>query len=72
MVEILGIGVESETTQAYEEGRSVLGSLVTRLLAIVHRIMDFALNISRQLYTYASEHPLAMTLGICNLIIWMS
>jgi len=64
--------VEAESTQAYEEARSVLGSLVTQLIAIVRQIMAFTLNMSRQLITYASEHPLALTLMVANVCIWMS
>jgi len=72
MVEILGTGAESETTQVYEEGRSMLGSLVTQLIGIMRQVMAFTLRISGQIIAWAGENPLAMTLAISNIIIWMS
>jgi len=64
--------IEAETEQVYEEGRSILGSLITRLLAIVQQIISHVVHIARQIMTYASEHPLAMTLLIANIMIWVS
>jgi hypothetical protein len=72
MVEIFGMGAEAETLEVYDEGRSVLGSLVTRLIAIVHRVIDEVLKLARQLLRYAGEHPLALVLTVANLCIWMS
>ncbi|MEM2446861.1 MAG: hypothetical protein QW734_09405 [Candidatus Bathyarchaeia archaeon] len=66
------IPVDAEAQQVYEEGRSILGSLITRLIAIVHRILDEVLKVARQIITYASEHPLAMTLLVANMMIWVS
>ncbi|MEM1563001.1 MAG: hypothetical protein QXV75_08480 [Candidatus Bathyarchaeia archaeon] len=66
------IGVEAEAEQAYEEGRSVLASLITRLLAIVHRIIDHIIHVARQIMTYASEHPLAMILLTANIMVWVT
>jgi hypothetical protein len=63
--------VEAETEEAYEEARSVLGSLITQLISIVRTILNFALKIARQVITYASEHPLAMLLLISNIMIWI-
>jgi len=64
--------VDAEAMQTYEEGRSVLGSLVTRLMAIVQQIINYVMSVSREVFRLASEHPLGLTLGVCNLIIWMS
>jgi len=64
--------VEAESSQVYEEGRSVLGSLITRLIAILHNIIDHVIRIAKQVITYASEHPLAMTLLVANIMIWVS
>jgi len=64
--------VEAESSQVYEEGRSILGSLITRLIAILHAIIDHVVRIARQVITYASEHPLAMTLLVANIMIWVS
>jgi flagellar biosynthesis/type III secretory pathway protein FliH len=72
MVQVLGTGVEAESVQVYEEGRSILGSLVNRFIAIVHRIVDEILKVTRQIITYASEHPLATVLLTANIMIWVS
>jgi hypothetical protein len=66
------IGIDAEAAQVYEEGRSVLGSLITRLIAIVQQIIAYTMSISKQMITYAGEHPLALTLAVSNFIIWMS
>jgi len=72
MVELLGSGIEAEQLQVYEEARSVLGSLVTRLIGIVQQIMAFVTQVARQLMTYAGEHPLALTLTVANICVWMA
>jgi hypothetical protein len=63
--------IEAESEEAYEEARSVLGSLVTQLISIVRTILNLALKITRQVITYASEHPLAMILLVSNIMIWI-
>jgi hypothetical protein len=68
----LVFGVEAETTQVYEEARSVLATVFGQLLAMVRSIVNFLMKISAQLFTYISEHPLAATLAICNVMIWVS
>jgi hypothetical protein len=72
MPQFLGTGIDAEMEQVYEEGRSVLGSLVTRLIAIVQQIMAYVMSITRQIVTYAGEHPLALTLVVSNMMIWVS
>jgi hypothetical protein len=64
--------VEAEAEEVYEEGRSALGSLITQLLSIVRTIITYAIRIARQVITYAGEHPLAMTLLVCNVMIWIT
>ncbi|MBS7270394.1 MAG: hypothetical protein KIH10_16355 [Candidatus Freyarchaeota archaeon] len=64
--------VDAESAQVFEEGRSIIGSLITRLIALVHRILDEVLKVSRQFITYASEHPLAMTLLVANIMVWVT
>jgi hypothetical protein len=63
--------IEAESEEAYEEARSVLGSLITQLISIVRTILNLALKITRQVITYASEHPLAMVLLVSNIMIWI-
>ena len=72
MVQVLGTGAEAEQVQVYGEARSVLGSLVTQLIAIVRQILQTVLNLTSRVIAYASEHPLALTLLTVNLMIWVS
>jgi len=72
MVELLGTGAEAEQIQVYEEARSVLGSVVSQMIAVVRQILSYVMALTRQLMTYAGEHPLAMTLMVCNVMIWVS
>jgi hypothetical protein len=67
-----GIGLDAEASQVYEEGRSILGSLITRLIAIAHSIIHYAISLGKTIIYYASEHPLALTLLVANVCIWMS
>jgi hypothetical protein len=64
--------VESETEQVYEEGRSALGSLITRLIAIVQQIIRWVASVASKLIEWAGEHPLATILLVANLVIWVS
>lgn len=64
--------IDSETEETYEEARSILGSLITRLIAIAHMIIDHIIKVTRQIVTYASEHPLSMVLLVTNIMIWVS
>jgi len=64
--------IEAEAEETYEEGRSVLGSLITQLISIVRTIINHVIKVTRQVITYAGEHPLAMTLLVCNVMIWVS
>jgi hypothetical protein len=72
MVSVLGTNVDVEETQAMEEGRSVLASFITQLMAIVHRILSEMLAFSRRFIQYASENPLALVLLASNVMIWIS
>jgi len=64
--------IDSESIQVYEEGRSVLGSLINRLIAIAHMIIDHVIKLSKQFIAYMSENPLAMTLLMANIMVWVS
>jgi len=66
------IPIDSESTQVYEEARSVLGSAITQLIGIVRQIINYVMAVSRQIITYAGEHPLALILLMANVTIWMS
>lgn len=69
---VVPIPIDSETAQVYEEARSVLGSFVNRLISIIQNIIDQVVRLSRQIIEYASEHPLALTLLVANVMIWIS
>jgi len=64
--------VDAEAIQVEEEARSVLGSVVTQLVAIVRQIINYVMSITRQVITYAGEHPLALTLMVCNVMVWIA
>jgi hypothetical protein len=55
-----------------DESRSAIGSLITQLIALVRQIIDHVIGVARQVITYAGEHPLAMTLLVSNVMIWVS
>jgi len=64
--------VEAETEEMYEEARSVLGSLITRLISIVQQILRWVITVASKIIEWAGEHPLAMTLLVANICIWVS
>lgn len=64
--------VDAEAIETYEEARSVLGSMVTQMIAIVRQMLTYVYILTRQVMTYAGEHPLALTLLVCNVMIWVS
>lgn len=72
MVQLLGTGIEAEQTQVYEEARAVLGSVVTQMIGIVRQIYGYVMSLSIRLIAYAGEHPLAMTLIVANLCVWVA
>ncbi len=64
--------VDAETEETYEEARSVLGSFITRLIAIVQQLIRWVTSVASQIVKWAGEHPLAMTLLVANFCIWVS
>ena len=70
MAEAAAVAAVAQTSA--DEARSVLASLVTQLLALVREIVDHAIKMAKQIIKYLSEHPLAMTLLVCNIMIWIS
>jgi hypothetical protein len=57
---------------AEEESRSVLASLITQVIGILRQVVDAVLRVARSILAYASENPLAFTLLITNVMIWMA
>jgi hypothetical protein len=66
------IGVEAEASQFYEEARSVLGTLINNIMAIVRTIINWAIAFFDKIVTFAGQHPEAFLLTVGNLIIWVS
>jgi hypothetical protein len=64
--------VDAETEEAYEEARSVLGSTITQLIAVVRQLIRWVTTTVSQIIKWAGEHPLAMVLLIANVCIWVS
>ena len=63
--------IDAESEETYEEARSVLGSLITRLIAIVQQLIRWVTSVVSQIVNWAGEHPLAMTLLVANFCIWV-
>jgi len=72
MVQVLGTGAEVEESQAYEEARSILGSIVSKLISIAQTVIHWVMSVARQFITYTSENPLAVVLLVCNACIWLA
>ena len=64
--------MEAESIQIEEEARSVLGTLIAQIIGIVRAIINLALSVVNKLITWAGDNPQALTLGVANLIIWVS
>jgi hypothetical protein len=64
--------MEAEAEQAYEEGRSVLASFITQLIAIVRQLIKWVTDVAKRIIEWTAEHPLAMTLLVTNICIWVS
>jgi hypothetical protein len=63
--------IDAESEETYEEARSVLGSLITRLIAIVQQLIRWVSSVVSQIVKWAGEHPLAITLLVANFCIWV-
>lgn len=55
-----------------DEARSVLASAITQIINFIRTLVAYAMEYMRKFYTYMAEHPLAMTLFIANVIVWVS
>lgn len=64
--------MEAEAIQVEEEARSVLGTLIAQIIGIVRAIINTVLSVVRQVVQWSGENPMALTLGVANLIIWVS
>jgi hypothetical protein len=64
--------VEAESEQVYEEGRSVLASFITQLIAIVRQLIKWVTDVAKRIIEWTAEHPLAMLLLVTNICIWVS
>lgn len=64
--------MEAEAIQVEEEARSVLGTLIAQIIGAVRAVINLALGVVRQLVQWAGENPMALTMGVANLIIWIS
>lgn len=64
--------VDAETEEAVEEARSVLGSFITQLIAMVRQLIRWLTRTVDRLVVWAGKHPLAITLLVANICIWVS
>jgi len=68
--EAVAMGAVAEP--AMEETKSLLATIFGQLLTIVRQIIDAVLKVTRQVINFASQHPLALTLLVANIMIWVS
>ncbi|MEM1562944.1 MAG: hypothetical protein QW734_07885 [Candidatus Bathyarchaeia archaeon] len=64
--------VDAETEEAVEEARSILGSFITQLISIVRQLIRWVSAVVSKVVEWAGEHPLAITLLVANICIWVS
>ena len=55
-----------------EEVRTALATIISRLLELLRILTIYALEISKKIYSYMSEHPLGIALAIANIAILLS
>ena len=60
------------TMGAEEEARSIMGTVLAQAITLVRNIVSYVMEYIRRFYEWAGEHPLAATLLIVNMAIWMS
>jgi len=73
MSQALGMGMgQAVAEESIEEARSVLGSLITQIIATIRTILRYVMHLSNRIIEYASQHPLALILLTANVCIWIS
>lgn len=72
MAEAVAVAGAGAVSPAVEEAKSLMATIAGQLLSIVRQIIQTVLSITQQIINYASEHPLAMTLLVSNIMIWVS
>jgi len=64
------------TAEVLEPGlselRSVLGSVVGNIIAVIRTIVTYMLRLAERVVHWAGEHPMAFTMVAVNLIILFS
>jgi hypothetical protein len=66
------LAVEAESIQIYEEARSVLGTLINNIMAVVRTIINWSIAFFDKIVTFAGQHPEAFLLTVGNLIMLVS
>jgi len=57
---------------AEEEARSVIGTVLAQAITLVRNVVSYVLEYVRKFLAWVGEHPLAATLLIANMAIWIS
>ena len=55
-----------------DEARSVVASAITQIINFIRTLVAYVMEYMKKFYTYMAEHPLAMTLFIANVMVWVS
>ena len=57
---------------AEEEARSTIATVLAQIITIVRQIIAYVMEYMRKFLEWSGEHPLASTLLLANMVIWMS
>jgi len=57
---------------AEEEARSTIATVIAQVITIVRQIIAYVMEYMRKFLEWSGEHPLASTLLLANMVIWMS
>ena len=57
---------------AEEEARSVIGTVLAQAITLIRNVVSYIMEYVRRFLSWVGEHPLAATLLIANMAIWVS
>lgn len=55
-----------------EEARSVLATIIAHVINFIRTLAIYVMEYMRKFMTYLAENPLAMTMFVSNIIVWIS
>ena len=60
------------TMGAEEEARSIIGTVLAQAITLIRNIVSYVMEYVRRFLAWVGEHPLASTLMVVNMAIWIS